>query len=146
MLRAALTMMRRPFGSTIARIGLLVIAVEIATSLLLGRYYLGNLELEIDRRAAARLAAPGRLMQDGLLRLASVSDHEIMQGLVGEDLVLAMVVGRDLNIFYATDPHLPGRSVTEVTGVDPGWFGQAESSTAPLAVSREGVETLVSIT
>src|SRR5258708_23509843 len=107
------TALRRLGGGATLRIGLAVILVEIVVLGLLGGYYVRHLNSEIDERAAERIAAPGQLMQDGLLRFASVGDREIMTRLVGGDLVEAMVVGRDHNIFYATDPQLLGRSVEE---------------------------------
>src|SRR5260370_12296366 len=92
--RRRLGALERLGGGATLRIGLAVILVEIVVLGLLGGYYVRHLNGEIDERAAERVAAPGRLMQDGLLRFASVGDREIMTRLVGGDLVEALVVGR----------------------------------------------------
>src|SRR5262249_29339778 len=120
--RTVWPLVRRWLTSAVFRTGLVVLLLEIAVLAGVGHYYLANLEQQIDRRAAERIEAPGRLMQEGLLRYALVGDPEIMRRLVGDDLVLAMIVGRDLNIFYATDPRLVGSSAAAIPGVDPDWF------------------------
>ena len=144
--RTARLLFRRWLASGVFRTGLIVLLVEIVLLAGVGHYYLANLERQIDRRAAERTEAPGRLMQEGLLRYALVGDPEIMRRLVGDDLVLAMVVGRDLNILYATDPRLVGGSAAAISGVDSDWFSRAEEDNRPISAMLGGSEALVTVT
>ncbi len=137
--------LRSLYRSSSVRTGLAIILIEAILLAAPGAYYAGQMISEIEQRTAARIEMPGRLMEEGLLRLASVSDRGTMTRLVGSDLTTAMIVARNLDIIYALDPDLVGRNAAEIPGVDRGWFSSIGAGPRTLASAANGGRALAGI-
>ncbi|MBV9521647.1 MAG: hypothetical protein JO010_02565, partial [Alphaproteobacteria bacterium] len=141
----ALDFLRSRFGGSALCIGLALLLLEAILLAVFGGYYLDHLTREVAQRSAARLQLPGRLMQEGLLRLASAGDRDAMVQLVGADLAFAMVVAGNLDIVYATEPGLVGRNLAMVPGIDPGLLASPDPGGRTVAIHGPGGARLAAI-
>jgi signal transduction histidine kinase len=132
---------RRFTDSLIFRIGAVIVLAEIIVLAVVGVFYVNRFSDQVDQRIIARAQLPGSLMNAGLLNLDSVADGDTMQQLVGEEIVSAMVIGVNGNVFYSLDPQYLGLDVDEVPGVD----SDLLDATDPELLTVRGDGTIVSV-
>ncbi|CCH48853.1 ATP-binding protein [Pseudodesulfovibrio piezophilus] len=116
--------------SLIFNIGTVVLLVEFLVLVSLGLFYIERFSWEIDRNLEASVRLPGQLMNKQLLKYESVSDIGVMQDLVGNEFLDAMVIGSDGRIYYAFDQSMVGNSLTE-------YPQQADNLTALIRTDKE---------
>jgi GAF domain-containing protein/HAMP domain-containing protein len=116
-------MMKRFFNSLTFKIGTIIILIEIVILAVTGFIYIRQFIGEIDERVKARVELPSILIDQGLLTPLAVTDEEMMTDLVGEELIDGMIVSHlDGFALYAMDSSHAKQHITDIPGIDPGWF------------------------
>lgn len=108
------------FSSIFFKIGAAIITVEIIVLAVAGKFYSGRFHRQIDIQVRERAELPGHLISTGLLNIASVTDKEIMEHLVGEELAEledGLIIGVNGIIFQSLNPVNLGKSIDEVEGI-----------------------------
>lgn len=109
---------RKFFDSLIFKIGAVIIGVEVIILFAIGVYYFNRFSNELDKRIETQIEIPGILMNKGLLSYESVENKKIMEQLVGEVLINALVIGLNQRVFYALTPDYRGKKLSEISGVE----------------------------
>jgi PAS domain S-box-containing protein len=109
----------------IARIALLVVAVEIAAFGALGWFHYQRFSQAADDALRARLGTVGRLVATDQLAVGAVSESPLLTGLIGAPCEEAVVVGGNRRVIVATDPSLLGREAARVRWLQAEWFDDA---------------------
>ncbi|NLX07979.1 MAG: PAS domain-containing protein [Phycisphaerae bacterium] len=139
--------MRRLSDSLIFKIGFIIVSVELIALLGMGYWYIQRFSDEVDRRTVSRIRIPGELMMQGVLSYESVNSEQVMEDLVGGELMEAMVIGMNQQVYYSLNPAHIGRRISEVAAVE--WPDMLSANVfAPQVVpSGDGeAEVLVSLT
>jgi PAS domain S-box-containing protein len=110
------------FHSLAAKIGTIVILIEIVVLSIMGGFYINRFNKEIDRRVEERVRVPGSLMAEGSLSYSLVANRQWMERLVGEELVEGMVLNIAQRVFYTLNPEKMGMKASDVPGLNPAWF------------------------
>lgn len=108
------------FSSIFFKIGAAIISVEIVVLAIAGKFYSDRFHRQIDIQVRERAELPGHLISTGLLNIASVTDKNIMEHLVGEELAEleeGLIVGVNGNIFQSLNPACLGKSIEETEGI-----------------------------
>ena len=111
------------FRSLSFRIGLAIIAAEIAVTLVLGIAVLYRISDQAEQNVRTRLMTTGNLFRRGLLDYDALSDGTLMSELIGEPVTLSLLVDVNGTIHHASDHRYIGRGINEIEGLDPKWFG-----------------------
>ena len=138
--------MRRIFNSLAVKVGLAIVMAEIIVLSVLGTYYVGHLNAEIDNAAASRLKAVGTMLQEAHLKYASVADRAVMTELVGEELEDGMVIGATGNVFHSLEPAHLGRAVSEIEHLDSNWFKSSQVEQQIIALEDSAGSHLIGVT
>jgi PAS domain-containing protein/DNA-binding CsgD family transcriptional regulator len=128
------------------RIAAAVMLVQAAVFVTAGAAYLLWFEGNLDAGAEASVLAPGRLIQDGQLPHAAISDRAWIQRIVGTGLADALLVGVNGNVFHALDPANLGKQVSSLEGVQASWFRHAGNTPTLTRHVENGRSYLVGIT
>ena len=109
--------MKRLLTSLTFKIGMIIIFSEIIVLGVVGSLYISRFDREINKRMEEHVQLPGKLMNAGLLRLASLTNQKTMNQLMAEELVIGLAVRKDLRIFASQNPDLRGKKVTDIDGI-----------------------------
>ncbi len=139
-------MLQRLVDNMTAKVALAVLLVETTVLFALGHYYVGRFSQEIDNRIQDRADLPGRLMDQGLLSYDFVEDSTALRRIVHEAVTDAMVIRRDMLVFYAPDKERAGRPVHQVLSPEVVRIMQPDMTVAHERSSEQGVSSLVVIT
>ncbi|MFC1488512.1 PAS domain S-box protein, partial [Thermodesulfobacteriota bacterium] len=111
--------MRRFFSSLVFKISFTILVIETCALTTLGIYYVNRFGNQIDQQVEAKVGIPGTLMNQRTLNYDAVQDRNSMRRLVEEDVVEAVVLRRDGQVFYASNPDQEGRDAeTVLTGIE----------------------------
>lgn len=132
--------------SLAVKVGIAIVLAEILVLSVIGTYYVRQLSAEIDAAAEQRVRAVGVLLQESLLKYVAIADRAVMTELVGEELTDGMVIGAAGNVFHALDPADLGRSVSDIEGIDPAWFGPTQTENLVLHVADDVDSYVVGVT
>lgn len=97
--------MRRFFSSLVFKISFTIIIIETLALTILGIYYVDRFGHQIDEQVKAKVSIPGTLMNQRALNYDAVQDRNSMQRLIGEEVVEAIILRRDGQVFYASNPN-----------------------------------------
>lgn len=106
--------MRRFFGSLVFKISFTIIIIETFALTILGIYYVDRFGNQIDQHFKAKVSIPGTLMNQLALNYDSVKDLNSMQRLIGEEVVDAIILRKDGQVFYASNPDHEGKQAEAV--------------------------------
>lgn len=114
--------MKRILTSLTFKISMIIILTEIIVLGIAGSVYLNRFSNEIDRSIQGKIQLPGKLINAGLLNLASLTNRTTMNQLVGEELIEGLAISRDLSVFAAINPDLRGQKIQDLPEIDSGLF------------------------
>lgn len=138
--------LHRLYGSLAFKVGAAVIITELMVLIAIGIPLIDRHNENVDQRAIERILLPGTLLQEHVLKYASIADHDIMTNLLGEELISGMIVGRNANVFHSLVPDHLGKDVSSIPGINATWFESANTQRQMIR-TKSGEETfLVSIT
>lgn len=106
--------MRRFFSSLVFKISFTIIIIETLALTVLGIYYVDRFGSQIDQHFKAKVSIPGTLMNQQALNYDSVKDLSSMQRLIGEEVVDAIILRRDGQVFYASNSDYEGKQAEAV--------------------------------
>jgi len=132
--------------SLAAKIGAIIILIEIVVLAIIGGFYTERFSRAIDMRVEERVRIPGSLMANGTLSYSLVANRQWMERLVGQELVEGMVVNIAQRVFYTLDPNQIGKKVTELPGLDPQWFTKGTTHPFVKRISDGPRHYLISVT
>ena len=139
-------MRKTVFNSLAAKIGSVVILVEIVVLAIIGGFYIDRFSREIDRRVEERVRIPGALIAEGSLSYSLVADGPRMERLVGQQLVEGMVVNIAGRVFHTLDSGKMGMRVAQIPGLAPEWFTKETTQPFVKHMVENGNNVLVSVT
>lgn len=125
-----------------AKIGLTVLLVELLVFALVAHWQHQSLDRSHDRAFLQRMNTVSALMGRGLLSYESMTDPGYLGPLLGEEPVMAMVLGPDGLIFNAMTPTLVGRKLADLPGMDPAWLQEARQGVVIRPVVEDGEHRL----
>ncbi|MBN1992756.1 MAG: GAF domain-containing protein [Anaerolineae bacterium] len=118
--------MRRFFTSLTFRIGVIIILVEIVVLAGLGSFYVNQLNKEIDDQLEYRVGLPGNLIEKHVLSYVTMAtDQEILEELVGEELLDKLVVRANGEIITSLNIEEQGKYIKDLPRLNPDWFDPA---------------------
>ncbi len=136
------TVMRQGiFNSLTARIGAMIVLIEIIVLAVLGIFYTRRFQAQIDLELRTRIQLPSQLMNSGLLNLDAVEDKKMMEQLVGQDLAElrdGLIFSANDSIDYSYDPAHSGKTMSEIHGVTVVWSEIVQSLGLSESVDTEG--------
>lgn len=100
------------------KIGVVIVLTEIVALSVVGDVFINRYTDEMERNIATYVQIPGKLMQTGFLSFNSVEDRKTIEELVGEEIVEALIVSPDRNIYFSPDSADLGQPVSGIEGVD----------------------------
>ncbi|HJV92486.1 MAG TPA: response regulator [Azonexus sp.] len=109
----------------IARIALLVIAVEVAAFGALGWFYIERYSTAADEHLHSRLQLIGRMIADDELAVTAISRSALMSELLAAPALSSLAVGGNGRVIVASDPAYLGLRASGVPGFDPHWLADA---------------------
>ncbi len=139
-------MRKTVFHSLAAKIGSVVIFVEIVVLAIIGGFYIDRFSREIDRRVEESVRIPGALIAEGSLSYSLVADGPRMERLVGQKLVEGMVVNIAGRVFHTLDPEKIGMRVAQIPGLAPEWFTKETTEPFVKHIIQDGNHFLASVT
>ncbi|GAK57814.1 multi-sensor signal transduction histidine kinase [Candidatus Vecturithrix granuli] len=115
-------MMQKFFHRLAFKIGIVIILIEIITLSMLGWYYTHRFHEQIVQRVIDKVQIPGKLIAQGLLPYSAAANAELLNRLVGEDVVDSMVIWVNGFVVHALRQELVGVLLTQVSELNPEWF------------------------
>ncbi|HXE40574.1 MAG TPA: histidine kinase dimerization/phospho-acceptor domain-containing protein, partial [Azonexus sp.] len=106
----------------IARIALLVVAVEVAAFGALGWFYIDRYSTAADEHLRSRLQLIGRMIDDDELTVTAISRSALMSELLAAPALNSLAVGGNGRVIVASDPAYLGLRAGGVPGFDPRWL------------------------
>lgn len=103
-----------PFDSLTFKIGAVVVLIAGSVLAVLGFLYVATVNRTVGERLEEQACLPGRLMNEGTLRLEAAADPEVMELLTDMELLLGMVVGVGGRVYYSSNPEFVGQLVSDV--------------------------------
>ncbi len=104
------------------KVGVVIIAVEMAVLTAVGYVYVSRFNAEIDERLRTRISIPGQLIRNGTLRIAAIGDGEVMRELIGGALKDALVVDDTNTIVYTLNDTFYRTDIANFPGIDVAWL------------------------
>jgi len=132
--------------SLLFRIGAWVLIIESMILLAFATYYVQTYWKEIDGELAASITRPGAMIANGLLSMTAVATPGAMASLVSGEVIEAMIVGADGNVFQSLRQTDIGRSATSVATFDPAWLKQGGTQTLVIRSTDDTPQTIASVT
>lgn len=132
--------------SLLFRVGAWVLIIESMILFAFATYYVQTYWKEIDSELTASIIRPGTMIASGLLSMTAVATPGAMTSLVSGEVIEAMIVGADGNVFQSLRQTDIGRSVTSVTTFDPAWLRQGSSQSFVIRSTDDAPETIASVT
>ena len=106
--------MRRFFSSLVFKISFTIIIIETIALTILGIYYVDRFGNQIDQHFKDKISIPGTLMNQRTLNYDAVQDRNSMKQLIGEEVVDAIILRIDGQVFYSSNPDHEGKQAEEV--------------------------------
>ncbi len=119
-----------------ARLGVTVLLVELLIFALVAHWQHDYLGRSQDDAFLQRVSSVSALMGRGLLSHESLTNPAYLGPLLGEEPVMAMVLGPDGYIFNAMPASYSGQHFQELPGVDPAWLQEARQGVTIHAVGQ----------
>jgi HAMP domain-containing protein len=132
----------RTGSSLITKISLAVILAQILVMAALGAYYVNRFGSRIDQRVNAQIQSPAWLINQGTLGFEAVSDSEMLGQIVGNEVIDALVIGSDRQVYYSTQESDIGRGIGEISRIDARMLDEAFGETV---YGRDGDGNYVSL-
>ncbi|MCA1944282.1 MAG: PAS domain-containing protein [Desulfovibrio sp.] len=126
-----------------AKIGLTVLLVELLVLALVAHWQHQSLDRSHDRAFLQRVTSVSALMGRGLLSYETLIDPGYLGPLLGEEPIMAMVLGSDGLIYNAMPPTLVGRNLADLPGMDPTWLQEMRQGVVIRPVVEDGEPRLV---
>ncbi|WP_265949089.1 response regulator [Dechloromonas sp. A34] len=109
----------------IARIALLVIAVEVAAFGALGWFYIDRYSTAADEHLRSRLQLIGRMIGDDELAVTAISRTALMSELLAAPALRSLAVGGNGRVIVSSDPAYLGLRAGGVPDFDPRWLADS---------------------
>lgn len=132
--------------SLLFRVGALVLVIESLILFAFAAYYVQTYRKEIDNELVASITRPGTMIANGLLSMTAVSTPNAIGSLVSGDVIEAIIVGADGNVFQSSRQSDVGQSVLTVTNFDASWLKQRGSQSFVIHNHDEEPPTIASVT
>ncbi|MFZ2266748.1 MAG: response regulator [Azonexus sp.] len=108
----------------IARIALLVVAVEVAAFGALGGFYIDRFSSAADEHLRSRLLLLGRMIANDELPVTSLSRQSLLGELLAAPCQQALAIGGNGRVIVSSHPGYLGRGVQGLPGIDPRWLAE----------------------
>jgi signal transduction histidine kinase/HAMP domain-containing protein len=119
--------------SLVFKIGIVIVIIQVAGSATVGYLNIQRFSREVERRFLERMQLISGLLEDETFNTQIISEVDLLEQLIGEDIEESFIVNPDGMIFlYSYNQTNLGKPVQELAGqgIDPNWF-QADLS-API--------------
>ncbi|MBL8689466.1 MAG: PAS-domain containing protein [Rhodospirillaceae bacterium] len=132
--------------SLLFRVGILVLLVESLFLFAFTAYYVRAYWKEVDGDLVASITRPGTMIASGLLSMSAVATPGTMASLVSGEVIEAMIIGADGNVFQSSRPSDVGRTAPSVTNFDLGWLKQSNAQSLVIRDADAVPQTIASVT
>ena len=102
--------------------GIIIFNTLLIVLSIVGFTYIDQFSEQVDRRISTQVQIPGKLMQAGLLPYNSVEEKDPIRGLVGEDVIRALVVGIGKKVYFSPNSEDLGQDVSNISGMNAAIF------------------------
>ncbi len=137
--------MKKLFTSLTFKISATILAVEIAILCGIGLFYIKRFHQEIDSKLRVNAEIPGKLISSGILERDALTDRRMISTLIGQDLVDAFVLDRNLNILTALNPANQGKHIKELNNINPEWFSHSSNEIFMVEMADSKEKQLLSV-
>ncbi|MBN1218559.1 MAG: substrate-binding domain-containing protein [Anaerolineae bacterium] len=121
--------MKRFLNSLAFKVSAIIILVEIIILAGIGSYYIESFNRQIDERTEARVELAATLIDNGLLRLTTLTDEDMVRELIGEELLELRLVRSDGDLLYSLNRDEAARNIADFPDMNPAWFKPDMSDT-----------------
>ncbi|MBN2004965.1 MAG: GAF domain-containing protein [Anaerolineae bacterium] len=110
--------MRKEWNSLVVKIGVAIILVEALALALIGGLYVNQVSRTLDGAFRSRIQVPATLMDTGLLAYNVAGNLEVLESLVGNQVMQSYMVGDDGRVLFAMGNTYLGQPLSDVPGVE----------------------------
>ncbi len=110
--------MKQILTSLAFKIWVIIVVAELSVLTIVGSVYIRRFSAELDAQMESQVMLPGKLMNAGLLSLASLVDEDTMHDLVGEALLEGWAVNEHGRIFASLNPEYQGKNIADIPDFD----------------------------